>query len=534
MTDVYSQFSTRRTAQSEQADPRQVKNRAGGFVFEVGAEEQLRRFLVIGGQSDYYASGRDITIENASLVVRMAKEQPDVLLRAIVDVSTRGAAPKQQPQIFALAIACSHGSDEAKANALAALPQVCRTASALMTFAKYVEQFRGWGRGLRRGVSNWFTSKEADALAYQMVKYRQREGYSGRDLLRLAHPVTTDPSLRAVFDWITHGTVGEETPRLIEGFLKAQSGDTDVAAAVRDYRLSWEMLPDEALGKTEVWEALLDMGMPQTALMRQLPRLTRLGLLPQIGGRTAEVAAQLQDPVRLKKGRVHPMNVLIAHRTYALGRSLQGKSTWSPTRQIVDALDAGFYNAYGAVEPAGKRTLVALDVSGSMTSPVAGLPLSCREAAAALALVLMATEPDVAVVGYTADRGGGGWWSGHNAVTPLALSPRQRLKDAVESVANLPFGRTDCALPFTWAKKEGLDVDTVISLTDNETWAGPIHVHQALREYRESVGHPVKAVAAAFAATSYSVLDSSDAGSLNIVGLDSAVPTLISEFSRGL
>jgi 60 kDa SS-A/Ro ribonucleoprotein len=31
--------------------------------------------------------------------------------------------------------------------------------------------------------------------------------------------------------------------------------------------------------------------------------------------------------------------------------------------RISDALDAAFYNAYGAVEPANRRTLLALDVS---------------------------------------------------------------------------------------------------------------------------------------------------------------------------
>ena len=119
-------------------------------------------------------------------------------------------------------------------------------------------------------------------MAYQAIKYRQREGWSHRDLLRLAHPVPGTIELKDTFDWIVRGTVGESAPRLIEGFVKAQEA-ADVAAWTRlvtEYRLSWEMLPDAALGETAVWDALLDVGVPQTALMRQLPRLTRLGLLP--------------------------------------------------------------------------------------------------------------------------------------------------------------------------------------------------------------------------------------------------------------
>ena len=55
-------------------------------------------------------------------------------------------------------------------------------------FATFVEGFRGWGRSLRRAVGRWYTGRSVDALAYQAVKYRSREGMTHRDLLRLAHP----------------------------------------------------------------------------------------------------------------------------------------------------------------------------------------------------------------------------------------------------------------------------------------------------------------------------------------------------------
>lgn len=119
-----------------------------------------------------------------------------------------------------------------------------------------------------------------------------------------------------------------------------------------------------------VWQALLDAGMPQTALMR-LPRLTRLGLFAPTGPNAAAVAAQITDPERLRRARVHPLSVLVALRTYASGHSVTGTSQWEPVAVISDALDAAFYAAFGAVEPAGKRTLLALDVSGSMGASIA-------------------------------------------------------------------------------------------------------------------------------------------------------------------
>lgn len=534
--DVLRTLGLRRTPQGERADSRQRLNAAGGYTFVLDDAARLRRFLTLGVDGGtYYAAPRELARENAEVVGRMAHEDPETLVRTIVEVSVRGAAPKQNAALFALAYAAS--VPESAQLALAALPQVARTGTHLFLFAGYVEQFRGWGRGLRRAVGSWYTSREPDALAYQVVKYRQREGWSHRDLLRLAHPTSAVPELRATFDWIVRGSVGDATPALIEGFVAAQTG-TDTAtwvSLVREHRLTWEMLPDAALGETAVWDALLDVGVPQTALMRQLPRLTRLGMLPDLGGRTDEVVAQLVDTGRLRSARVHPVNVLVAQRTYASGRSARGGGQWSPSRKVVDALDAAFYRAFGTVEPSGKRTLLAVDVSGSMGSPISGLPITAREASAALALVQLATEPSATAVGFTSratNAGGNDWFD--TALKPLRISPRQRLDDALRVVDAMPMSGTDCSLPMQFATEKGLKVDTFVVYTDNETWAGKIHPHQALAEYRRRFGIAAKLVVVGMTATEFSIADPTDAGMLDVVGFDAAVPSMITEFARGL
>lgn len=534
--DSLANFSTRRTAQNRPADPRQKANRAGGYTFQVSDAERLRRFLTLGTDGGtFYAGSAELVEENAGVVLKMARDAGETLVATIVDVSTRGAAPKQNPALFALAIAAAHGDAGTRRAALDALPAVARTGTHLFTFAKYVEQFRGWGRGLRNAVAGWYTAKPADRLAYQVVKYRQRGGWSHRDLLRLSHPKATDPGTRAVFDWVTSGATGDDTPALIEGFLKAADPNANHPKLVSDYGLSWEMLPTEALNNPAVWEALLARGMPQTALMRQLPRLTRLGLLRDRSVRSG-VVSQLTDPTALAKARVHPINVLVAQRTYAVGVGQLGTKSWDPDRRIVDALDAAFYAAFGAVTPADRRTLLALDVSGSMGfQTIAGMPLTPREASAALALVQLATEPDADTVAFTAKRGSrySGVF-GQAAVRPLDISPRQRLDDAVRSVSNLPFGPTDCALPMEYALENGMEVDTFVVYTDSETWAGRSHPHQALKRYREATGIDAKMVVVGMTATDASIADPTDPGMLDIAGFDAAVPNLINDFSRGL
>jgi 60 kDa SS-A/Ro ribonucleoprotein len=534
--DPLATISTRQTPQTQRdpgpAGSRQTKNAAGGYAFKLGDEARIHRFLTLGTDGGtYYASERDITKANADVVLAAARDRGTWLVTQILAVSQAGRAPRQNPAIFALAAVASLGDDLARRNALDNLPKVARTGTHLFLFARYIEQFRGWGRGLRRAVGDWYLERDVDQLAYQAAKYRQREGWSHRDLLRLAHPKTDDADRKDVFDWIVRGGASEIP--LLRAFAEAQA-TTETSRwveLINEHPLSWEMLPDAALTRAEVWQALVAKGMPQTALMRQLPRLTRLGVLTQTSSTTALVAQQLADPQRLHKARVHPVNVLIAARTYAGGKSARGQGEWTPVRQVIDALDAAFYAAFKGVEPAGKRTLLALDVSGSMTSSVSGLPISCREASAALALVTMATEPATHVVGFTSS--GGSYWSRDTALTELSISPRQRLDDAVRTVSNLPFGGTDCAMPMLWALKNKQQFDTFVVYTDNETWAGNIHPHQALREYRTRMDIDAKLVVVGLTATDVSIADPADPGMLDVAGFDAAAPNLISDFSRG-
>jgi 60 kDa SS-A/Ro ribonucleoprotein len=535
--DPLAAISTHRTPQTQPADPRQRRNAAGGFAFQVSDEVRIRRFLTLGTDGGtYYAATKDLTRENAGVVLAAARDRASWLTGEIVAISTAGRAPRPNPALFALAAAASLGDDDGRRAALAALGQVARTGTHLFLFARYVEQFRGWGRGLRRAVGAWYLDQDGERLAYQVLKYRQREGWSHRDLLRLGHPRPPADEHREVFAWIARGEIGESP--LIRAFAQAQTA-TDVPSWVRligEQPLSWEMLPDVALAEPVVWQALIERGLPQTALIRQLPRLTRLGVLSRWSSTRRTVVAQLQDAERLRRGRVHPVNLLVAQRTYASGGGARGHATWTPVRPVVDALDAAFYLAFEAVRPAGKRTLLALDVSGSMTSPVAGLPITCREASAALALVTMATEPDVTVVGFTAGAGGGyggRWGGGAPSLTELAISPRQRLDDALRTVSDLPFGGTDCSLPFSWAQQQQLAFDTVVVLTDNETWAGQVHPHQALQSYRRRTGLDTRLVVVGMTATQVSIADPSDPAMLDVAGFDSAVPTLIADFSRG-
>lgn len=539
MADALSTISTRTTPQSEKARPEQVRNNAGGYTFAVGDWGRLHRFLTLGVEGGtYYVGARELAADNAQVVFRCAAADHARTVQAIIDVSLAGRAPRQNPAIFALAVCASVEDTTARAKALDHLGAVCRTGTHLFLFAGYVEALRGWGRSLRRAVGRWYESMDPTKLAYQVLKYRQREGWTHADMLRLSHPEGVDDEHRALYQWITHRTMSESLPGLVGGFETAQqaTGEQGWLDALRRWPdLSWEMLPDEALTKPAVWEALLHNGVPMTALIRQLPRLTGLGVVGDNLGSAATrlVLAQLGDSERIRRARIHPMNVLVALRTYAQGRSVYGKSTWTPSAKVIDALDGLFYASYGNVESSGKRELLALDVSGSMTQQISGLPLSCREASAALALVTANAESDWQAVAFTG-RGATYRALGPDAgLSMLPISPRQRLDDAVAVIDRLPFGPTDCAAPMVWAMNHKVPVDTFTIYTDSETWYGPVHPHQALERYRQVMGIDSRLVVVAMTSTQFSIADPNDPLQLDIAGFDTSVPSMRADFSAG-
>ena len=166
--------------------------------------------------------------------------------------------------------------------------------------------------------------------------------------------------------------------------------------------------------------------------------------------------------------------------------------------------------------------------------------LTPRDASAALALVTAATESQYEVVGFFAGKGGckkrgtPGLVPGDtDGLTPLAISPRQRLDDAVKTVSDLPFGGTDCALPMLYAQARKREIDTFVIYTDSETWAGDIHPAQALRDYRQASGIDARLVVVGMVSNGFSIADPADPGMLDVVGFDTATPQLISDFARG-
>jgi len=543
MAKYAGHVSRKKTPQSEAIPGKvMVQNQAGGYSFPVDNWTRLHRFLVLGNSGgSYYASERKMTKEAAQAVEDCANEDFDRTLATVVEISDQGRAPKNDEALFALALLCSRPDPAQSGKALAELNKVARIGTHLFQFMGMLSHFRGRGRAVRRAVGNWYLGRRAKNLAYQVTKYQQREGWSHRDVLRCVKPKTEDAHLDGVLayttgkDWRSKLPEGEARDYLnaVEQ-AKVVTDKRNILQLIEEHGLVREVIPTQWFKDPEVWAAMLP-SMPLNAMMRNLGKMSQVGLITPMGSATQLIVSKLTDPEYIKASRLHPFNIMNAMYTYRSGRGFRGQLSWNVDNNIGDALEDAFYMAFDNVVPTGKRHLLALDVSGSMGCAMQNSQITCRDATAALAMVTTKTEAWTHCIGFSAKTTGRGWFQ---ALTPKSLlqldfSRKMRLDTAIKKVSGLPFGGTDCSLPILYALENKIEADAFVVYTDSETWAGNIQPVQALEQYRQKTGIPAKLIVVGMVSNGFSIADPNDAGMLDIVGFDTSAPAVMSEFIRG-
>lgn len=521
-----------------------VRNSAGGYTFAKDVWTKLEDFVILGTTGGTYYIGEDkLTSLNVEVVNEAVKADGvrAVKLAAEISTSRPPRAFKNKPALFVLAAAAAQGDLETRQAVRAALASVARTTDHLSAFWGYYKALSGKrvGRVMRGTLASWFEG-DVNRVAWKALKARQRKTPQGedlalRDVLRIAHPTPDTPARNALYGWLT-GKVSDEQARelvpAIDAFLTAQAVTTTRQAlkVITERKVPWEYLPDKMQSRPEVWDALIDtVGL--TALLRNLARMTEIGVLAKFSPAIGRVEARLTSPDELAKARIHPMDVFLAMRVYNSGQSQPHPKApmraWRPLGDVSDILEESYERSFGHVEPSGKRLLLAIDSSGSMSwgqgVQFGGSPLgSPYEIANAMAVIVARIEGrNVHVIDVD------------TSVHASKITPRTNLREVARWRPS--GGGTDLSLPFQYALKEKLAVDGVAVLTDNETWAGSWqHPTEALESYRRRVNPATRVVVGSMTATGHTIGDPKDEGVLNVVGMDASLPKLIASFIRGV
>jgi 60 kDa SS-A/Ro ribonucleoprotein len=505
----------------------QQKNNAGGYSYVISDWNVLDRFLIIGtSNGSYYVSAEEQTKFSCDVLEKLVKSDAKRVVDRIVEVSDKGLGIKNTPAVFALAFVVKNTADENKKYALSNLSKVCRISTDLFAFVEFYKQLGGgFGSSVRKAINKWYQSKTPDSIAYQMVKYRQRNGWTHHDVLHLSHAKAKNEQENTCFLFAKQSAnksvdmTGKEMPRIIEGYIKASKAksEKEIVKLITDYKLPREAIPTNFLNNASVWEAMLE-DMPATALIRNLGVMSSNGLLQNLSSSEKLVVKKLSDVEWLRKSRVHPISVLTASKIYGKGTGFRGTNSWNVNRRIVDVLQNAFYSCFDNVEPTDETYLLGVDISGSMTwegsSGINGV-LTAAECAIALAMVLNKQNENSLIMGFS------------TRFINLNIRYTDKFETALKRVYGSGFGGTDCSLPMRYATEHKLDVDKFIVITDSETYAGGQHPSEALRDYRNKMKKNSGLIVCATSATQFSIADPKDPKQIDIAGFSPDVPRII-------
>ncbi len=496
--DVFSriyQFMGVGTPQTQPArgyEEQQKRNLAGGYSFLVAEEFRLRRFLLLGTEAgSYYQSPEALTRDNVAFVSEMIKRNSATVLEIVRDHIKRRWYLRPYAIFFTLVLLTEAAEPEVRKGAWDALLEVATTPFNLFRILGYIRAVRGTGRSVRKFIQRWYLSREADKLAYQLFKYRQRDGWSHRDALLIGHVKAEDEKVNAILRNIVEVNKGNrKLTEIDEGLSRFTDGlrelyrainvkeneeyftsDNDasaekIAKIVAEYRLTWDVVPTEYLNSPVLWKTLIDNGLlPVEAGLRQVGRLTKLDI------KRKYVDAVL-DKVEKNLERFRFYQIFYAYLALRNG-----------DKKVRKRLEKWLASYFEKVSGTDKyRLLVAVDSSGSMTW---GTNVGTKEG------TVSAYHYALVFAGYLAARYGADFLEFDTQLHRIGKAPKN-LGEALER--NPDGGGTDVALPFKYALGKRKYYDAIVVFTDSETWAGWSHPIEVIDAYRKKVNPNLLAV----------------------------------------
>jgi len=510
-----------------------VKTNQGGMAHKISKLEFFKRFLFIGSNENYYVSGEKNTKVVFKGMQKLLDEGagPD-MISLMVDISSKGTAPSLEPMLCSLAYIMQRGDTNSKSLARQNFSSIIRTGSHLMSLVDYLKMFGGISSSQKKTIASWYKDKSADNIAYQALKYRNRSGWTHKDILRQIHvnPKELQEGTDEVISWIVKGwsEIGPDVPEKPElakiwAYEKAKNADVnELIRLIEKFNLSWEMIPNEHLKDANVLRTLAK-NMPMNATIRYLNRFTVAGLTDDREFNNM-ICSRLRDETQVMKSRIHPLNVYVSLRTYSEGVGQNLK--WSPDRKIVSALEDCMEMSFKALQPTGKKIAVGLDVSASMGGKIE--KVTAYEAEAFMSKGFVSADGPKNIDSFMFS----------TTLTPYDSSNyRKPVSSIVDDFRKQNFGGTLPQLVLQKATKDKTFYDSFVFYTDNEVggigrWNSPtnVTVWEAFKEYRTKVNPKAKLVVHAFALNKFNIGDENDPSVLCICGLDSSAPAITQSF----
>ena len=325
-------------------------------------------------------------------------------------------------------------------------------------------------KGVKRGIADAAVKLYNE---YGAIKYDGgTRGIRPADVIELTHPSPQSAWQSALFKHLLdrrHGNFvsfsSEERdllPKVASMYeIDATPEDGRRALLADPTRLSeagytWERLSGWVPGgmDAKAWEAIIP-SMGYMALLRNLRNFEQAGVSKSM---LKQVAAQLADPERVAKSRQFP------YRFWSAFKANEGSVMFG--RELEEALEASVSN----IPELPGTTLVAMDTSGSMQSPVSGNSTTQCYEIAALFAHCVGKRSDAHIIQY-ADR-----W----ATAKPAASVLKSVQGVQQSIGSVGYGTATWPSVMSAWQKHG-PFDRIIVFTDMQDHPAQASPHDHYR-----------------------------------------------------
>ncbi|WP_257387173.1 vWA domain-containing protein [Tahibacter caeni] len=430
-------FTGRRGASLPAAD---CCNEAGGPAYARTPQNALALYAATGCLNDvYYADGET---QLDQVLSQCAQVAPEFVAKTAIYARERG----QMKDMPALLLAWLAQHDGALCERVFA--RVVDNGRMLRNFVQILRSGavgrRSLGSRPKRLVRQWLER----ASAAQIVNAAVGTHPSLADVVQMVHPKPQDAQRAALYAWL----IGKpydlaELPPALQHYEAFKRGDC--IDAVPDMHFQYLTA---LLGKSE-WKQIAER-LPWQTLRMNLNTLQRNGVFED-AALTARLAATLRDAEAIRRARAFPYQLL---------------SAWNATAAdipaaIREALQDAMEIATENVPALPGNVVVAIDVSGSMASPVTGYrrgattQARCVDVAALLGACVLRKNPAARILPFD------------TKVRPLVLNPRDSVITQARELASLCGGSTTVSAPLARLNRERAVVDTVVIVSDDESWA---------------------------------------------------------------
>jgi 60 kDa SS-A/Ro ribonucleoprotein len=414
-------------------------NEAGGKAFAFTPKHALAQYAVTGCLNGTFYATAETQLEKVLELASAAG--PEFTAKVAVYSRTKGHM-KDMPALLCAALSVL---DPEKLKSV--FPRVCDDGKMVRNFVQILRSGavgrKSLGSVPKKLVQDWLEARSDEQLLRASVGQSPSLG----DIVKMVHPHPTNANRSAFYGWL----LGREhdasaLPDCVKSFEAFKQGQSKELPDV-----PFQMLTALPLGEGE-W----------TAIARQAPwQMTRMNLNTfarhgvfkdrQV---TNQVAKRLSEPMNVRKARVFPYQLMVAH----------AQADAAVPEVVREALQDAMEVALENVPEIQGRVVVCPDVSGSMQSPVTGhrkgstSSVRCIDVAALVAAALVRKNRGAEVLPFSDD------------VVPVRLNPRDSVMTNAKTLASLPSGGTNCSAPLRDLNQRKASADLVVLVSDNMSW----------------------------------------------------------------